>query len=324
MPIDDVLMLTGAAGFIGSHLTDKLLQLGKRVIGVDNFSLGRRSNLTKALSHPGFTLIETDLTDWPGVREKLEGTLERETVSMVWHMAANSDIPAGRDNPDIDFQNTFMSTYHVLSLMQEFKIPNIAFPSTSAVYGEHSGPLAEETGPLMPISNYGAMKLASEAVISAAVESFVQQAWIFRFPNVVGSRSTHGIIFDFFKKLKRSPNVLEVLGDGTQKKPYMEVSELVEAMLYIVSNSSERRALFNIGPQDDGVTVRYIAEAVRAAVSPDAVIQYGSTGRGWVGDVPRFCYATRKLANLGWRPHRTSQQAIDHAIQALKDEHTLA
>ena len=141
-------------------------------------------------------------------------------ISCVWHLAANSDIAAGVADPSIDLRDTFLTTFHTLQIMREFDIPRIVFASTSAIYGSHSGLLVEETGPLFPISSYGAMKLASEASISASVESCLQQAWICRFPNVIGPRATHGIIYDLLRKLAKSPQDLEVLGDGTQQKPF--------------------------------------------------------------------------------------------------------
>src|SRR5215216_1851426 len=140
-----------------------------------------------------------------------------------------------------------MTTFNVLKLMRELKIPQLAFASTSAIYGVHDGKLVEDLGPLFPLSNYGAMKLASEACISAAVEAYLQHAWIFRFPNVVGSRSTHGVIYDFVQKLKANPNELEVLGDGLQEKPYFHVADLIDAMLFITNKATDKLNFFNIG-----------------------------------------------------------------------------
>ncbi len=175
-------------------------------------------------------------------------------------MAANSDIRAGVADPDVDFRDTFHTTYNLLRLMREHKIPRLAFASTSAIYGDLKQKLTEDIGPLFPISNYGAMKLASEAAISAAAESFLERAWIFRFPNVVGSRATHGAIFDFIHKLKKNPAELEVLGDGTQEKPYFHVADLIEAMLFITDNAKDKLNFFNIGTSDTMTTVRYLAE----------------------------------------------------------------
>jgi UDP-glucose 4-epimerase len=306
-------LVTGAAGFIGSHLTDGLLRQGLSVIGIDNLSRGTRSNLCEALTHPCFTFIEMDMADVAALRQVLSGT----KIETVWHMVANSDIGAGAADPSIDLRDTFLSTFNLLLVMREADVKNLAFGSTSAVYGVHSDALREDTGPLFPISNYGAMKLASEAVISAAVENFLDHAWIFRFPNVIGPRATHGILFDLLNKLKVNTDYLEVLGDGTQKKPYLHVSELVEAMLFVQAQSADRLNCFNIGPEDDGTTVRAIAEAIIRTASPHTPIRFTGGDKGWVGDVPKFCYSIEKIKQLGWRPRLTSYEAIECAIGEL-------
>lgn len=231
----ETVLVTGAAGFIGSHLTDRLLQRGLRVIGIDNFSRGTRDNLSEALTHPSFQFFQADLSNVAEIR----GIAFNFQIDTVWHMVANSDIAAGIADPNIDLRDTFLSTFNILLVMREANIRRMAFASTSAVYGVHPGALTESTGPLFPISNYGAMKLASEAAISAAVESFLERAWIFRFPNVIGPRATHGILFDLLTKLKTKTEYLEVLGDGTQQKPYLHVSELVDAMLFVRDRASD-------------------------------------------------------------------------------------
>jgi UDP-glucose 4-epimerase len=312
-------LVTGAAGFIGSHLVDALLGLGHRVIGLDNLSRGRRGNLTEALAHDRFTFIEGDMLDLAFMRS----SVFCQRFDMVWHFVANSDIAAGVADPNVDLRDTFLTTFHLLSLMKESGTGQLAFASTSAVYGVHDGPLHENMGPLFPISNYGAMKLASEALISAAVESFLQSAWIFRFPNVIGPRATHGIIFDFLTKLGKNTHDLEVLGDGTQQKPYLHVDELVEAMLFVCHHSSDKLNWFNIGPPDEGVTVLQIVETVLKAAAPETPIRFTGGNRGWVGDVPKFRYSTEKLRELGWAPKLTSQQALARAVDEISREFLL-
>lgn len=309
-------LLTGAAGFIGSHLADRLLQLGHSVVGVDNLSRGSRANLAAALAHPNFEFVEADLTklsDYKGIGA-------RHAFTMVWHMVANSDIGAGVADANVDFRDTFLTTFHTLDVMRSFRIPRLAFASTSAVYGVHDDVLREDTGPLFPISNYGAMKLASEAMISAAIESYLERAWIFRFPNVIGPRATHGIIFDLLTKLSKNPPDLEVLGDGSQQKPYLHVSELLDAMLFITQTAQERLNWFNIGPPDEGTTVRQIAETVHRVAAPDLPIRYTGGNRGWVGDVPRFRYSIEKLAKLGWTPECSSAQAVERSVVEIHRE----
>jgi UDP-glucose 4-epimerase len=207
--------------------------------------------------------------------------------------------------------------------MREAGIKRIAFASSSAVYGVHDESLDENTGPLFPISNYGAMKLASEALISAAVESFLECSWIFRFPNVIGPRATHGIIFDLLTKLSEAPPDLEVLGDGTQQKPYLHVSELLDAMFLIHEKATDSLNWFNIGPADDGATVLQIAQAVQRQVSPSTPIRFTGGDRGWVGDVPRFRYSIEKVKELGWVPTMTSAQAVERAVTEIYQEFQL-
>jgi UDP-glucose 4-epimerase len=308
-------LVTGAAGFIGSHLVDCLLARGDRVIGIDNLVLGKRENLASALKSSQFLFKELDINDY----ERFLGFIRQENadgqLKTVWHMAANSDIPAGVNNSEIDLTRTFMTTFNVLKAMQALGIPQLCFASTSAIYGDLDKALTEETGPLFPISNYGAMKLASEGIISAALERGLGRAWIFRFPNVVGARATHGAIYDFIRKLKQNAGELEVLGDGTQEKPYLHVSELIDAMMFLFDQTKDRLNCFNIAPDGSATTVRFIAETVVKAVSPSAKIRYTGGAKGWVGDVAKFRYSIEKLKNVGWTPKVTSNEAVELAVK---------
>jgi UDP-glucose 4-epimerase len=206
--------------------------------------------------------------------------------------------------------------------MRSFGVPLLHFASTSAIYGDLGETVLHEAiGPLLPISNYGAMKLASEAQASAAAESFLERVNIFRFPNVVGVPATHGVILDFINKLKEDPSRLAVLGDGTQQKAYLHVSDLISAMMTIVERSSDTKVeVVNIGPVDEGVTVRWIAEQVVARVSPNAQIAYGIGNKGWVGDVPRFNYSTDRLRSYGWSPMLGSAEAIRRAVDEIAQQ----
>jgi UDP-glucose 4-epimerase len=313
-------LVTGAAGFIGSHLVDRLLDRGYSVLGVDNMKLGRRANIAAALENNRFKFVEVDVNDLPAFLRTVRQHSHERPFDITWHMAANSDIRAGVADADVDLRDTFLTTFNTLKLMRELKIPQLSFASTSAIYGVQPVKLVEDLGPLFPISNYGAMKLASEACISAACEAYLQRAWIFRFPNVVGSRSTHGVIYDFVQKLKANPNELEVLGDGTQEKPYFHVADLLDAMLFIVDRASDKLNFFNIGTANTATTVRYIAEAVIKRMSPDAKIRYTGGNKGWVGDVPKFNYSIEKLQKLGWSPRLTSTAAVDRSVEEIVAE----
>jgi UDP-glucose 4-epimerase len=309
------IFITGIAGFVGCNLARVLLERGEEVVGFDHLGLGTRGNLRDLERNPRFAFDVVDLADIAAYRDALRTHHARRPITEVWHLAASSDIAAGVADPRVDLQDTFMTSFNSLALMKELGIRTIAFASSSAVYGDQgASSIAEDAGPLLPISNYGAMKLASEAAISAAVESHLERAYLFRFPNVVGAPATHGVILDFVRKLKATPGHLDVLGDGTQKKGYMHVAELVEAMLFIRRHASERLNYYNIGADDDGVTVRFIAETVVQAYAPGARIQYGRGAKGWVGDVPRVSYSVAKLSRLGWRPTLGSAEAVRRAV----------
>jgi UDP-glucose 4-epimerase len=310
-------LVTGGAGFVAVNLIPRLLERGHDVLAVDNLIRGRREFLEPFLQGGRVRFVEADCSDPGGLRAALDSHAA-DPISDVWHLAANSDIPAGVADPYVDYQHTFMTTFSTLVVMRELGIPRMHFASSSAIYGDFKdAAIAEDTAPYRPISNYGAMKLASEAQISAACESFLERANIFRFPNVVGVPATHGVMLDFVRKLAATPGQLDVLGNGTQQKAYLHVGDLVAAMLFIADKGPERLNIFNIGPSDDGVTVRFIAEAVRDTVRPAAAIRYGEGDRGWVGDVPRFRYSVDRLATLGWSPSLDSAGAIRRAVAEI-------
>jgi UDP-glucose 4-epimerase len=306
------ILISGGAGFIGPNLIKHLAALKRDVVVIDNFSRGLRENLD-----PTVPVIAADLSQ-PESIDAVTAELAGRRITEIWHLAANSDIPAGVEDARVDLRDTFLTTFHLLELARRLGVRRFFFASSSAVYGDWGDQQISETlGPLLPISNYGAMKLASEAQISAAAESFLECAGIFRFPNVVGTPATHGVLLDFVHKLKRDPSRLDVLGDGTQQKAYLHVSDLVDAMWLASARQTERRAVLNIGPVDDGVTVRWIAEQVCARVAPKARIVFGQGNKGWVGDVPRFRYATGRVRALGWRPTMDSQAAVLRAIDEI-------
>lgn len=304
------ILITGGAGFIGSHLDDALIARGHQLTIVDNLVLGRKENIEHLIGSPNFRFIEADLLDMPRMREIfMEGKFD-----MVYHLAANSDIQKGGKDPMVDYNLTFNTTFNVLQLLKEFEIKKFFFASTSAIYGETYDVLNENYGPLKPVSNYGAGKLASEAFISAFSSTYGIQTWITRFPNVVGERFTHGVIYDFIKKLRNNPEELEVLGNGEQCKPYVYVKDLVEAILYVIDHASEKYNVYMIG-SDSRTKVKEIAAMVIEEMGLNAKIRYTGGDRGWVGDVPEFRYDLTKINKLGWTAPHNSNESVRLAIQ---------
>ena len=306
------ILITGGAGFIGSHLCDYLLKEDNEIIVLDNLSLGRKSNIAHLQTNLNFKFIQGDILD----EELLDKLFKDSNFDIVFHMAANSDIAQSFHNPDVDKDNTFMTTYNLLNMMKKYDVKKIIFASTSAIYGDTSDVLHENYGPLKPVSHYGAAKLASESFISSFVGNYGLQAWIVRFPNVVGERATHGVIFDFIQKLRKDNMRLEVLGNGEQFKPYLYVKDLVEAILFVWKNTNEKLNVYNLGV-DSRTKVKDIAQMVIKEMALNAKIEYTGGERGWVGDVPEFNYDLSKINNLGWRANNTSNEAVRKAIQYI-------
>jgi UDP-glucose 4-epimerase len=310
------ILVTGGAGFIGSHLCDSLLERKHSLIVIDNLILGRIENIQHLLEKENFEFIQEDLLHF----EKLREIFKNENFDMVFHMAANSDIQKGGEDPVVDYNLTFNTTFNVLQCMREFEVKKLFFASTSAIYGETYDDLTEDYGPFLPVSNYGAGKLAGEAYISAFSATYNIQTWITRFPNVVGERFTHGVIYDFIGKLKKNPEMLTVLGNGEQYKPYLYVKDLVEGILFVCDNSNERYNVFNLGTESR-TKVRNIARMVIKEMGLNSGIEYTGGDRGWVGDVPEFKYNLDKIHDLGWHAKLSSDDSVRLAIQkALENE----
>lgn len=303
-------LVTGGAGFIGSHLDDALIARGHQLTIVDNLVLGRKENISHLIGDSNFRFIDEDLLDMSKMRE----IFEEGQFDMVYHLAANSDIQKGGKDPMVDYNLTFNTTFNVLQLLKEFEIKKFFFASTSAIYGETYDVLNEDYGPLKPVSNYGAGKLASEAFISAFSSTYGIQTWITRFPNVVGERFTHGVIYDFIKKLRNNPEELEVLGNGEQCKPYVYVKDLVEAILFVIDHAIEKYNVYMIG-SDSRTKVKEIADMVIEEMGLNAKIRYTGGDRGWVGDVPEFRYDLTKINKLGWTAPHNSNESVRLAIQ---------
>ena len=308
-------LVTGGAGFIGSHLVDALVDEGKKVRVIDNFSSGREEFLAH---HEGGGAVEVcrgDLLDRESVIAAMEG------IETVHHLAANPDIRLGTEVTDTDLKQGTVATYNVLEAMRVSGVGRISFASSSAVYGEAGVmPTPEDYGPVMPISLYGASKLASEALITAWAGTFGAQGFIHRFANIVGPRGTHGVIFDFIHKLKRDPSRLEVLGDGNQEKSYMSAHDCVQSMIHVISLGDEGTVLNNLGTGDT-CSVSRIAEIVIEESGLEGVsIDYTGGKRGWAGDVPKTYLDVSKLLGSGFEPTAMSEQAVRDTARVLISE----
>jgi UDP-glucose 4-epimerase len=306
------ILITGGAGFIGSHLSDSLLAKGNEVTVVDNLVLGKKENIEHLSNRSDFKFIEEDLLHL----EKLRKIFFEGKFDMIYHLAANSDIQKGGNNPEVDYNLTFNTTFNVLLCIREYGVKKLFFASTSAIYGETLENLTEDFGPLLPVSNYGASKLASEAYISAFSASYGIQTWITRFPNVVGERFTHGVIYDFVKKLRINPNLLTVLGNGQQYKPYMYVKDLIEGIIFVCENTNERYNVYNLG-SETRTKVYEIAQMVIEEMKLNAQIEYTGGDRGWIGDVPEFKYDLKKIHTLGWIAKYNSNDSVRLAIKKI-------
>lgn len=319
------ILVAGGSGFIGSHLCDSLTERGHHVICADKFITGNK-NIYHLRDSDLFTCITIELAD----RHAVNKLFEKYQIDAVYHLAANSDIRKGAGEPGIDFNDTFLTTRTILEAMRKHKVRNLFFASTSAVYGEKEDKFLTETmGDLRPVSYYGGCKLASEALISSYVSMSGMNAVIFRFPNVTGPRLTHGVIYDFINKLHKNPAALEILGDGTQCKPYIYVLDLMEAVLQLTEDfyNSEKsesdfsiakghEEIFNISVNSPGTTVTRIAEIVAEEMGlSDVSFHYTGGDRGWKGDVPRFRYDISKVLSAGWKPEFTSEEAVRQSVR---------
>ena len=273
------ILITGGAGFIGSHLCDVLLEGGINNVTVfDNLSLGRLSNIKHLENNPQFRFVLGDILDHSSLSE----LFSTSNFDIVFHLAANSDIAVSHSKPQVDLESTFLTTFRVLDMMRIHNVKKVVFASTSAIYGDPANnKLTEDFGPLLPVSHYGAGKLASEAFISSFAENYDLKAWIVRFPNVVGERATHGAIFDFIRKAQSNQQDLEVLGDGQQNKPYVYVKDLVNALVFVWQNTDEKINLYNVGV-GSRTKVSRIAGIVLEELGSEKEIRYTRDARlGW-------------------------------------------
>lgn len=308
--------ITGGAGFIGSSLVDKISQTNPQKIAVfDNLSSGKKEYLESHLGREYFEFIRGDLLDL----ELLKKSMRDHNV--VFHFSSNPDIARSMRETDLDLRQGIIATYNVLEAMRVNKIKRVVYPSGSGIYGEMPDIFtAENYGPLLPISMYGASKLGCEALISAFCHMFDMQAWIFRLANVVGGKQTHGVGYDFIRKLKANPKELTILGNGRQSKSYIHFEDVIDAMFTCINKSKERVNIFNVAT-DDYLDVNTIAQIVIEEMGLKNVkITYTGGDRGWMGDVPVVRFNLDKIHQLGWRAKFNSFEAVRKAIQDMLKE----
>jgi len=298
-------VVTGGAGFIGSHLTEVLLARGQYVTVLDNLSHGQQDWLREMSSHSRFCFHQTDLRSPERLTEMLSG------ADVVWHLAANTNMVIGAESTRVDIENGILSTYNLLEAMRRSAVSKLLFSSSGAVYGDiQRPPASEEYGPLLPVSLYGASKLACEGLISAYCNLFELRAWIFRFGNVLGARMSHGVIFDFIHKLKNDPTELEILGDGGAEKNYILVEEVIEGMLHAFQYTQPLCDVYNIGsPSTTRVTD--IAQIILEEMGlTGAKLRFSGGTRGWPGDQPRVYMDVSKMRSMRWTTRYSSDEAV--------------
>jgi len=309
--------ITGAAGFIGSNLVDRLLTDGLHVVGWDNFSTGQEQFLTNALPHPHFKLIRGDNLDLPSLTRAMAGT------DTVFHLAANADVRFGLDHPSKDLQQNTVATFNVLEAMRANGVKTIAFSSTGSVYGEAEVFPTPETAPFpIQTSLYATSKLCGEGMISSYCEGYKFNGYIFRFVSILGERYTHGHVFDFYRQLLEHPDQLKILGDGSQRKSYLYVQDCVSAILHVMKAGTAQKTkhgadVFNLGT-NEYVQVNDSIAFICKSLGLKPKLEYTGGSRGWVGDNPFIFLDTRKVCATGWKPALTIEQGIGRTLDWLQ------
>lgn len=298
-------LVTGGAGFIGSHLCKRLIQNGNDVVTIDSLSNGSESNLKSILDNPHFEFIRMNIRD----TYRLKNIFTSHKFEMVYHLAANADVYKGIDDSNLDVENTFLTTLNILEMMHEVNVNKLFFASSSTVYGRSDEPISEDSPLLRPISHYGAAKLASEAFVSSYSNLYDIKTWVARFCNVVGPNMTHGVIPDFIKKLKSNPRELRIYGDGKQLKPYIFIDDLLDGITSIIQHANDMYNAYLIGV-DSCISVSEIAQIVMDEVGIHIPVVYEKEYIGAKGDVSIYKYNINKLRELGWEPRYTAKESV--------------
>ncbi len=304
--------VTGAAGFIGSNVTDRLLANGHHVTGYDNYSTGQKRFLEKADAHPAFTFVQGDILDLQALSAAMDGS------EFVFHFAANADVRFGTDHPRRDLDQNTIGTWNVLEAMRRNRIQRIVFSSTGSIYGEPDVFPTPESCPFpVQTSLYGAAKLAAEGLIQAYVTGFGFQAWIFRFVSLLGERYSHGHVFDFYKQLLEHPQELHVLGDGTQRKSYLYVADCADAIVLAIQKAGDPVNIFNLGT-DQYCEVKDSIGWICKHLGLQPKLTFAGGKRGWIGDSPFIFLDCRKIRALGWKPRLSIQEGVITTLKYLQ------
>ncbi|MGD1087184.1 MAG: NAD-dependent epimerase/dehydratase family protein [Verrucomicrobiota bacterium] len=310
--------VTGAAGFIGSNLVDRLLRDGKSVVGFDNFSTGQNEFLECAQKNPKFKLIRGDCLDLPVLTKAMAG------CDFIFHLAANADVRFGLDHPGKDFQQNSVATFNILETMRANNIKRLAFSSTGSVYGETEVIPTPENAPFpIQTSLYAASKLAGEGMIAAYCEGYGFEGYIFRFVSILGERYTHGHVVDFYKQLLDHPGHLKILGDGTQRKSYLYIGDCVEAMLHVITRGMAQSAkhhveFYNLGTKEF-VQVNDSIKFICTTLNVKPKLEYTGGNKGWIGDNPFIFLDIKKICATGWKTSLTIEQGIGRTLQWLQE-----
>lgn len=309
-------LITGGAGFIGAHLANRLLDTtASEVVVYDNFKTGRRWHFGDRLKESRLQVVEADVSDQERLKAAMSG------CDVVYHLAANSDIARAENDPGLDFWNSLCLTFHVLEAMRLVGVKRILFASGSGVYGDvPPDPLPEEYPRSIPVSTYGAAKLSGEAFISAYGHMFSFKGSVLRFANVVGPHQTHGVAYDFIRRLMKDPESLQIYGDGRQSKPYIHIGDVLDAFRLVEEKQSSGYEVFNVGTQDH-LTVTRIAEIVTEKMRlKNVTFKYTGGARGWKADVPVYRLNTGKIRGWGWNNTMNSQEAVEAAVAAMLED----
>jgi UDP-glucose 4-epimerase len=314
---NELALVTGAAGFIGSNLTDRLIKEGYRVRGYDNLSTGRIKFLEEALHSEVFELHQGDLLDTDNLKAAMAG------VDTVFHLAANADVRNGPDHTRRDLEQNTVGTYNVLEAMRKCGVKRVVFSSTGSVYGEAAVIPTPEDAPFpVQTSLYGSSKLAAEGLISAYCEAFGMQGWIFRFVSILGERYTHGHVIDFYRQMLEHPESLHVLGDGQQRKSYLYIQDCLDAILLALEQADKKINIFNLGT-DEYCTVNESIASITSYLRLNPQRTYSGGERGWIGDNPFIFLNCSRIQSLGWKPRLSIQQAVLKTIEYIASHHEL-